>query len=106
MRVEVAIVKGDPQTPQSWVVSPTIFMVTFTFDHRWRIGWFFQMVSMLGWDHDDIMVLMVDANLSAALIDRIREVRDRTLPMQKVCLLDNGLRLSDLTPAQIAARVG
>jgi hypothetical protein len=106
MRVEVAIAKGDPQSPQAWAVSPTVFMVTFTFDGRQRIGWFFQMISMLGFDHDDIMVLMIDNSLNAAQIERVRQVRDRLLPMQRVCLLDGGVQLANLSPAQIRARVG
>lgn len=106
MRVEIAIAKGDPQSPSGWVVTPTIFMVVFTFEARWRIGWLFQMIAQLGWDHDDIGVLMTDVDLPAAMISRIRQVRDAIVPMQKFCLLENGLKLGDLTPAQIRARVG
>lgn len=106
MRVEIAIAKGDPESPSGWVVTPTVFMVLFPLENRQRISWLFGLIAQLGFDHDDIMVLMTDVNLSAGQIARVRELRDRTLPMQKVCLLDNGLRLSDLTPAQIAARVG
>lgn len=106
MKVEVAIAKGDPQTPQGWVVTPTIFMVQFTYEARWRIGWFFNMIAQLGWDHDDIGVLMTDVDLPAAMIARIQEVRDRTTPGRKFCLLENGLKLADLTPAQIRARIG
>lgn len=105
-RVEVAIAKGDPTQPAGWVVTPTLLMFMFPFEARYRIGRLFELVSRIDFDHDDIMVLMVDVNLSAPLTDRVRELRDRMLPMQKVCLLDNGLRLADLTPAQIAARVG
>lgn len=106
MRVEIAIAKGDAQTPSGWTVSQPVFMVVFPFESRWRIGWLFQLIAHLGFDPDDIMVLSVDASMNAALIDRVRELRDKTMNGMKVCLLDNGLRLADLTPAQIRARVG
>ncbi len=106
MRVEIAIAKGDPLAPQGWTVSQTVFMVVFPFEARWRISWLFKLIVRLGFDHDDIIVLMVDASLTAAQIARVREVRDRTLPMQKVCMLDNGVQLANLTPNQIRARVG
>jgi hypothetical protein len=106
MRVEIAIARGDPQSPQGWTVSQPVFMVVFPFENRTRIGWLFNLIAQLGFDHDDIMVLSVDASLTAALIDRVREIRDRTMPGMKVCLLDGGLILADLTPNQIRARVG
>lgn len=107
VKAEVAVAKGDPATPAGWVVSQTLMTTVFPFAFRLQIGRLFVAIAnIVDLDHDDIMVLMVDANLSGGVIDRIREVRDRALPMQKVCLLENGLRLSDLTPAQIAARVG
>lgn len=106
MRVEISIAKGDPQAPSGWVVSQPVLMVVFPFDGRHRIGWLFGLIGRLDFDHDDIMVFSVDASMTAAVIARVREVRDRSVPMQKVCLLDNGLKLADLTPAQIRARVG
>lgn len=106
MKIEAAVAKGDPTQPQGWNVSATIFMVTFTYDGRWRIGWAFEMLRMLAWDHDDIMVLSIDNNLTAAQIERVRQVRDQILPMQKVCLLDGGVLLANLTPNQIRARTG
>jgi hypothetical protein len=106
MRVEIAIAKGDPQSPQGWTVSQPVFMVVFPFEARWRIGWLFNMIAQLGFDHDDIMVLSVDAELTAAMRDRVRELRDRTIQGVKICLLDGGIRLADLTPNQIRARIG
>lgn len=106
MRVEIAIATGDPQAPQGWSVTQPVFMVVFPFESRWRIGWLFQLLQQLDLDREKIMVLSVDASMSAALIARVRELRDKTLNGMLVCLLDNGLKLADLTPAQIRARVG
>lgn len=110
MRVELQIAKGDPQNPgnggSNWNVSQTVFMVVFPFEARWRIGWLFNLLANLGFDHDDILVLMIDASLTAAQVDRVREVKGKTLALQKVCLLDGGVLLSGLTQNQIRARVG
>jgi hypothetical protein len=83
-------------------------MVTFPFENRIRIAWLFSILSHLEREvaNDKIMVLMVDASMTAALIDRVRELRDKTMPGRMVCLLDNGLTLAGLTPNQIRARVG
>jgi hypothetical protein len=85
-----------------------VFMVTFPFENRIRIAWLFQLLSHLDRDigQDRILVLMVDASLTAALIDRVRELRNKTMPDRLICLLDNGATLASLTPNQIRARVG
>lgn len=111
MRVEIQIARGDPQNPgaggANWSVGQTVFMIVFPFDARWRIGWFFNLIAQFGGlDHDDIVILMIDASLTAAQVDRVREVKGRSLPLQKVCLLDGGLQLAGLTANQIRARVG
>jgi hypothetical protein len=108
MRVELQIATGDPQQPQAWTVTPTVFLVTFPFEARWRIGWLFQILGFLDNDigPDKILVMMVDAGLTAALIARVRELRDKTMQGRLICLLDNGATLASLTPAQIRARVG
>lgn len=107
IRAEVALAKGDPANPAGWAVSGVLLSALLPFESRRRLGnLFLAIANIIDWDHDDIIVLMTDANLSASLIDRIKEVRNHTLPMQKACLLESGLRLDNLTPAQIAARVG
>jgi hypothetical protein len=106
MRVEIQIAKGDPQTPQGWNVSQTVFLAVFPFEHRIRILWLFDFLRGMNFVEDDILVFMVDANMTVPLIDRVREIRNALLGPQRICLLDNGLKLSDLTPAQIRARIG
>jgi hypothetical protein len=108
MRVEIQIATGDPQSPQAWNVTPTVFMVTFPFENRIRIAWLFQLLGYLDNDigPDKILVMMVDASLTAALIDRVKELRDKTMQGRLICLLDNGATLATLTPNQIRARVG
>jgi hypothetical protein len=108
VKVEIQIATGDPQSPQGWTVTPTVFLITFPFEARWRISWLFNLLGHLDNDigPDKILVMMVDASLTAALTARVRELRDRTMPGRLVCLLDNGLTLSGLTPNQIRARVG
>lgn len=106
MRVELQIARGDPTAPQQWNVGPTVFVLVFPFEARWRIAWLFDILRQLGFDHDDILVMMLDAQLTAGVTDRLRALREQMLPLQKVCLLDNGLTLAQLTPNQIRARVG
>ncbi len=110
MRVDVAIARGDPQAPgaggANWTVAPVALVVVFPFEARWRLSWLFGFIERLDINHDDILIFMTDANLSATLIDRVRELRNKTIPRQKVCLLDNGLLLANLTANQIIARVG
>ncbi len=106
MRVEIAIATGDPQIPQGWTVTQPVFMVVFPFESRWRIGWLFNLLSQLGFDRDTIMVMSIDLSLTAPQIDRVKEVRDRSIDGMKVCLLDGGVTLAGLTPNQIRARVG
>jgi hypothetical protein len=108
MRVELQIATGDPQSPQGWTVTPTVFMVTFNFENRERISWLFQLFQMLDREigHNKIMVFMTDASLTPALTDRVRELRNKTMEGRIICLLDNGLTLAGLTPNQIRARTG
>jgi hypothetical protein len=106
MRVEIAIATGDPQAPGGWSVGPTVFLAVFPFENRQRIFWLFDFLRGLSFAEDDILVFMVDANMTALLIDRVRDIRNLLLGPRRICLLDNGLKLSDLTPAQIRARVG
>jgi hypothetical protein len=108
VKVEIQIATGDPQSPQGWTVTPTVFMVTFPFESRWRIAWLFQLLGYLDNDigPDKILVMMVDASLTPALTDRVRELRNKTMAGRLICLLDNGLTLAGLTPNQIRARVG
>ncbi len=110
MKVELVVATGDPANPGAagvnWALTPTVFMVRFVYDGRWSIGWFFQMMAMLTLDHDDILVISVDDDLNAAQIARVAEIRDFVIPGRKVCLLDNGVLLANLTNNQIVARVG
>lgn len=103
-RVEVMIAQGDPASPAGWVVTPILLMAFIPTDSRLRFVQLFNMIRQIEFDHDDILVLMTDLNLSAAQIARLKELRASVV--KQACLLENGLRLSDLTPAQIAARVG
>lgn len=103
-RAEVAIAKGDPASPAGWTVGPILMTVFIPTDHRVRFTQLFNMIRQIEFDHDDILILMTDLNLSAPQIARLKELRASVV--KNACLLEGGLRLSDLTPAQIAARVG
>lgn len=105
IRVEVAIARGDPTDPAGWTVTPSIFAIVFPFEARWRIGWVFTLLSQVGFKDDDILVMSLAETFSASLRQRVREVRDFLMP-NKVCLLDGGVQLTDLTAIQILSRVG
>lgn len=106
VRLEIARARGDAASPAGWAVSQVILSSLMPFENRQRFGKMFGIFPhVIDWDHDDIMVLMTDITLTAAQIERVTQLRTYYMPLQKACVLDNGLRLSDLTPAQIAARV-
>lgn len=106
VRVEIARATGDAASPAGWVVSQVILSFLMPFENRQRFAKMFGIFPhVIDWDHDEIMVMMVDVALTAAQIERVTQLRNYYMPLQRACVLDNGLRLSDLTPAQIAARV-
>ena len=103
-RVELSIANGDPQLPDKWAAGPIILSAMVLTDIRMRFAQLFDILATLQFDHDDILVFMINESVNQAQFDRLAALSKRVV--NTICILENGLRLSDLTPAEIKARTG